>query len=360
MRTAWDEISKDRYFAAAILTAINAPLVVDRISAPERLWQGQVLVRMLVSGICGAQLQEIRGEKGNVDYMPHLIGHEGAGIVEAVGPGVTRVKAGDKVCCHWRKGAGIDAPPPSYGWENGTPKLVGAGQITTLCEKAVISENRLTPVPADTPDDLCALLGCGLSTALGTIESEARVKFGESVLIVGAGGLGANLIRCACMANAHPIVAMDINEHKAPMAYELGADLYVNVKSENWRKVLKAAGTERFDVVIDTSGDGIEDALPLLAPSGRFIMIGQPKPGRSVEMKCAAHMFEGEGKLLKATQGGGFRPSVDIPRYVNLWRAGLLKIDGIITKRFSLAHVNEALDLVRAGQASRVLIDMSL
>ena len=143
---------------AAILAEVNMPLLVENVRLPARVEYGQVWVRVLVSGICGAQLQEIAGLKGNVEHMPHLLGHEGCGIVEEVGLGVARVKPGDKVVCHWRKAAGIDAPFPWYGWD-GEGGVVGGGKVTTLSEKSVVSENRLTPVPADTPPELCALLG---------------------------------------------------------------------------------------------------------------------------------------------------------------------------------------------------------
>jgi len=351
---------------AAVLTEINSPLTVTDIAMPESLAYGQVAVKILASGICGAQLQEIRGEKGNAAFLPHLLGHEGCGIVESIAEGVTRIKPGDKVVLHWRKAAGIEAACPTYGWwkkpatgASGREMLkhpVGGGRVTTFSEYAVASENRLTPVPHDTPVELCALLGCGLSTALGTIESEAAVKFGESVLIVGAGGLGCNLIRCACMAKASPVVAVDVHASKKRVALSLGATHYVDSSKDDLSKI------GRFDVVIDTAGagDSMEKTLPLLNPSGRFIMVGQPGPGKAVSMTNARHMFEGEGKTIKATQGGGFRPEVDIPRYVRMWKAGVLNIDGIITARLPLRQINKGLDMVRAGKASRVLIDMTL
>lgn len=351
---------------AAVLTTLNAPLTVADLAMPESLAYGQVAVKILASGICGAQLQEIRGEKGNAGFLPHLLGHEGCGIVESVGEGVTRVKPHDKVVLHWRKAAGIEAAAASYGWwkkagADAAPRTmsrfpVGGGRVTTLSEQAVVSENRLTAVPQDTPVELCALLGCGLSTALGTIESEAAVKFGESILIVGAGGLGCNLIRCACMAKANPVVSMDIHAGKKKMALELGATRYVDSSKEELDKIGK------FDIIIDTAGAGesMEKTLPLLNPSGRFIMVGQPGPGKAVSITNARHMFEGEGKMIKATQGGGFRPELDIPRYVRMWKAGVLKIEGIITARLPLRQINKGLDMVRAGKASRVLIDMSL
>jgi S-(hydroxymethyl)glutathione dehydrogenase/alcohol dehydrogenase len=344
---------------AAILTKLNAPLTVDGVMLPEKLDYGQVLVKLRVSGICGAQLQEIAGHKGNAGLLPHLLGHEGSGVVDQVGPGVTRVKPGEQVVLHWRKAAGIEAAFPQYKWwqtrRGGTlapiPVAVGAGKVTTLSEFAVVSENRVTPVPAGTPDELCALLGCGLSTALGTIERDAAVKFGESVLIVGCGGLGANLIRAARLVGAH-VTVMDVHESKRELALGLGAPAFVNfleLKNSKHNKLF-------FDVIIDTSGAGMERTLPLLAPSGRYIMVGQPKPGATVKILNAAHLFAGEGKSIKATQGGGFRPELDIPRYIRLHAAGVLDIRGIVSERLPLKDINRALDLVRAGNASRVMI----
>ncbi len=342
---------------AAILTKLNSPLAVANICEPHDLAYGQVRVCVLASGICGAQLREIAGHVGNAAFLPHMLGHEGSGIVEAIGAGVARVKVGDKVVMHWRKAAGIEAAFPSYEWWQSPPKpctKVGGGKVTTLTEVAIVSENRVTPVPSDTPDDLCALLGCGLSTALGTIERDAAVRFGESVMIVGAGGLGANLIRCAKLARAHPIVAVDVHDDKEKGVLALGATRYINGYKTN--------PDGKYDVIIDTSGSvaGIETSLPLLNPSGRFIMVGQPKPGCAVRMLDAKHMFDGEGKTIKATQGGGFRPDIDIPRYLAMAKSGALDITGIVTHRMPLARVNEALDKVRSGAASRIIIDMSL
>lgn len=347
---------------SAVLEQLNSPLAIRDLYF-EALRYGQVLVKITTSGICGAQLQEIDGHKGNASFLPHLLGHEGCGWVQDVGVGVTNIKPGDKVILHWRKGAGIEAPNPSYhtNYSGNEPmRTIGAGKVTTFSEFAVVSENRVTRVDPDTPEELCALLGCSLSTALGTIESEARVKFGESVLIIGCGGLGVNLIRAAKMAQAYPIVVTDINLDKKETALAMGADMFIAdtfVGALNYPTPQLPNG---FDVVIDTSGHpvAIADAIPLLGPSGRMIMVGHPQPGQTVLMHDPDHMFGGEGKTIKATQGGGFRPHIDIPRYVRMWKAGLLKIDDIVTHRISLDEVNDGLDLVRAGHASRVMIKM--
>lgn len=342
---------------AAILENIDKPLVVGEVGLTD-LSFGQVLVKVLVSGICGAQLQEIAGNKNNSAYVPHLLGHEGAGIVEKMGPSVTKVKVGDKVVMHWRQGDGIEADFPSYTYKD---KIIKSGKVTTFSEYSIVSENRITAVPHDTPNELCALLGCGLSTALGTINDEAEVKFGESVMIIGAGGLGLNLVRAASLASAYPIISVDIYDKKRESAESLGANFFINCKTDSIKdKLFEKFGIKDIDVIIDTSGNkqSLEDTIPLLSGKGRYIMVGQPKPGENIEIKNAHHLFGGEGKMIKATQGGKFSPSKDIPRYVKLHKAGILKIDDIITHRMKLDQINEAIDLVRSGQAGRILIEM--
>ena len=325
---------------AALLTELNAPLTLADVE-PGPLAYGQVLVKVIASGICGAQLQEIRGEKGGP--LPHLLGHEGCGEVLETGQGVSRVKPGDRVVMHWRKAAGVESDFPRY--------LIGrqaitSGKVVTFAERAICSENRLTPVPADTPPELCALLGCGLSTALGTLEEEG-LRFGESVLLVGLGGLGLSLLAALELCTPARVCACDIHENKRRRAEIQGAD-FVNMTREEIKG--------EFDLVLDTAGDpaGMTAALDHLAPSGRYVMIGQPRPGAPVCINNARHLFDGEGKSIRATQGGGFRPDVDIPRYLRT--ADSISLHNLITHRFPLDRINEALDLVRAGEAGRVLI----
>lgn len=342
---------------AAVLEQLDAPLTVADVElGPVSI--GQVLVRVLVSGICGSQLQEIAGNKGNAKFLPHLLGHEGCGMVEQIGPGVTTVKPGDKVVMHWRKGDGVEADFPLYRFRN---KAMRGGKVTTFNQYAIVSENRITAVPADTPDDLCALLGCGLSTALGTIIDEAKVRPGESVLVVGLGGLGASLVRVARLIGASPVTAIDVHETKRSMAGALGADLFLNATTDDaYAKARELLGVREYDVIIETSGNvaSIEKTLPLLGSGGRFIMIGQPAPGASVTVTNALHLFGGEGKSVTATQGGRFSPTRDIPRYVRMAQAGRLRFDDLISHRTKLEDINDAIGLMRSGKANRVLIDL--
>ena len=181
-------------FNAAILVELKQPLVIEEIESPP-LRFGQVLVRILCSGICGAQINEIEGAKGPDKFLPHLLGHEATATVKEVGEGVTSVKPGDRVVCHWRKGAGLQAPTPAYKSKS-FPKI-NSGWVTTFSEYSIVSENRVTKVPSDFNPETGALLGCAVTTALGVINNNAKLAIGESIAVFGTGGVGLNIIQFA-------------------------------------------------------------------------------------------------------------------------------------------------------------------
>jgi Zn-dependent alcohol dehydrogenase len=333
---------------AAVLVEINAPLAVRDVKLTE-LKVGQVLVKVLVSGLCGAQLHEIRGHKGNAKFLPHLMGHEGCGVVEAIGDGVTTVKVGDKVVMHWRPGTGIEAPFPSYVLDG---KSMSSGKVTTLSEYSIVSENRLTSVPQDTPPELCAILGCALTTAMGIIDNEVDLKFGESVAVIGTGGVGLNLIQAATMKSACPVIAVDNNLSKAQMCLDIGASKFYTSIDEIEGKV---------DIVIDTTGipEVISQGISILSNTGRMILVGQPAPGKFVEVMNAVNLFNGIGQSIKATQGGKTNPQEDIPRYIRLHKEGLLDVSKLITHTFTLDQINEAFDLLKTGNAGRIMVKIN-
>jgi len=334
---------------AAVLEEINAPLGIKDVELTE-LKVGQVLVKILVSGLCGAQLHEIRGHKGNAKFLPHLMGHEGCGIVEEVGPGVTTVKVGDKVVMHWRPGTGIESPFPSYVLDG---KFMSSGKVTTLSEYSIVSENRVTTVPEDTPPELCAILGCALTTAMGIIDNEVDLKFGETVAVVGCGGVGLNLLQGAAMKSACPIYAVEKNFDKRNLCFTAGATTFVDDINSIEEKV---------DVIIDTTGipEVISACVSKLSSKGRMILVGQPAPGRGVEVMNAVNLFSGMGQIIKATQGGKTNPTEDIPRYVRMHKEGILDIESFVTHRFKLDQVNEAFDLLRSGNAGRIIIEIGV
>lgn len=339
---------------AAILVESHRPLVVEEIELPA-LGVGQVLVKVHVSGICGAQLGEIAAVKGPDKFLPHLLGHEGGGVVEDIGPGVTHVKAGDHVCLHWRKGNGIHAQPAKYNW-NG--KTVNSGWVTTFSERTVVSENRLTPIPQDTPFEIAALMGCAVTTALGLINNDAQLKIGQSIAVFGCGGVGLNVVQAAAMVSAHPIIGIDLYDTKLAFARRFGATHTLNSKTADLRaEIRRIVGPQGVDVAVENTGHVrlIELAYELTAPQGRTILVGVPRHDQDITIHSLPLHF---GKVLTGCEGGQSHPPLDIPRYLRLYRAGKLKLDELITHRFPLERINDALDTVRGGEAGRVVLTM--
>jgi S-(hydroxymethyl)glutathione dehydrogenase/alcohol dehydrogenase len=341
---------------AAILTELNAALAVADLQMPETLAFGQVLVKVHYSGICGAQINEIEGAKGPDRFLPHLLGHEGSATVLAVGPGVCSVKKGDRVVMHWRQGAGLQSETPTYRW-NGT--RVNAGWVTTFNDHAVVSENRVTPVPDDLDLRVATLFGCAVTTAMGVVNRDAAVQIGQSVVVFGVGGVGVNIVQSAAMVSAHPIVAVDIVASKLDWARRFGATHAFNSTTAGdlanaIRDVVGAAGA---DVVVDTTGRArvIELAYELTHADGKTILVGVPKKGDNISIYSLPLHFK---KVLRGSHGGSAEPHVDIPRYIRLLRAGRMSLDGLITHEFPLEQVNEAIATVRCGEAGRVLLRM--
>lgn len=342
---------------AAILVEQKQPLVIADIKLPDKLEYGQLLVQVRYSGICGSQIGEIDGVKGPDHYLPHLLGHEGGGIVLETGPGVTRVKKGDHVVMHWMKGAGIESPMPKYHWGNIT---VNAGWVTTFSNCSIVSENRVTPIPDDFDLRLAPLFGCAVTTAVGVVNNDAHIKIGHSVVVFGVGGVGLNIIQAADMVSAYPIIGVDLFDSKQDMATRFGASSYFNSKNiknidEEIRKIV---GDDGADIVIDTTGNTrvIEQAYELTRPDGKTILVGVPKKGNNVSIYTLPIHFK---KVLTGSHGGSAEPNIDIPRLIGLFQAGRLKLDGLITHEFSLDRINEAIDVFRTGEAGRVLVSMA-
>src|SRR5712691_12015363 len=234
---------------AAILTALRKPLVVAEIGLPDALDVGQVLVKIHYSGVCGSQLGEIDGVKGEDKYLPHLLGHEGSGTVLAIGPGVRHVGPGDKVVLHWRKGLGIESPTPAYTW-NGSK--VNAGWLTTFNEYSVVSENRLTRIPPDSDMEVAALFGCAVTTGFGVVQNNAKLRIGESVVVFGAGGVGLNIVQAAALVSAYPIIAVDLYDNRLELARSMGATHFLNAsRGDTPAQIRELVGPAGLDGLID-------------------------------------------------------------------------------------------------------------
>ena len=337
---------------AAILAKSREPLVVDEIELPEVLDVGQVLVKVLYTTICGAQLNEIAAAKGPDKFLPHLLGHEASAKVLEIGPGVSNIKPGDTVVLHWRPSLGIQCKPPSYKWRG---NALNAGWVTTFNDHAVISENRMTPIPADYDLKVAPLLGCAVTTAAGVINNDAKVKIGESVVVFGVGGVGLNVVQFAHLAGANPIIAIDLVDAKLDMARARGATHTLNAGTiKDVQAAIKdIVGSKGPDKVIETTGvkQVIEQAYELTHADGACVLVGVPSEKVSI-YTLPIHF----NKVLTGSHGGDAAPHIDIPRLIRLARAGRLSFDGIITHEYPLDEINAALDLVRSGNAGRVVL----
>ena len=339
---------------SAILTESKKPLVITDIDMPSSLEFGQVLVKIFYSGICGAQINEIDAVKGPDKFLPHLLGHEGSGIVEKIGEGVTTVKTGDHVVLHWRKSSGIESVTPKYLWKE---KKVNAGWVTTFNEKAIVSENRLTAIPPDFDMRIAPLFGCSVTSAFGVVNNDAKIKIGQSVLIFGVGGVGLNIVQATSMVSAYPIVGVDLHENKINMGKKFGLTHGLIADSNDLNnKIYNIIGSKGADISIETTGipKVIEQAYELTASDGKTILVGVPNDKISI-YSLPLH-FE---KILTGSHGGDAVPNIDIPRYIRLINQKKMTLENIITHEFNLKEINSAIDLLRSGKAGRIIIKMN-
>ena len=341
---------------AAILVEQRKPLVIDEIEMPQSLDVGQVLVKVHYSGICGSQLGEIDGAKGEDKFLPHLLGHEASGTVMETGPGVKHVKSGDKVVLHWRKGLGIEGAPPNYRWRGAK---LNAGWITTFNEYAIVAENRVTTIPTDSDLEVAALFGCAVTTGFGVIENNAKVRIGESVVVFGAGGVGLNIVQAANLVGAYPIVAVDLFDNRLDLAKSFGATHLINAKNQDSKsEIEKIIGVNNLDHFIDNTGQPtiIELGYQTTKPQGKVTLVGVPKKGNNINIYSLPLHF---GKKISGSQGGEAVPHDDIPRYHNLFNSGRIKLSELITEKINLENINVAISRMRSGEINgRVLIAM--
>ena len=324
---------------AAILVEQNKPLEIVDLEIPK-LGVGQVLVKINYAGICGAQVGEIRGNGGEDKFLPHLMGHEGAGVVVDVGAGV-KLKEGNRVVAHWREGSGIDADFPKYEWKE-DKSFVGGGKVTTFQEYSVISENRLTKIKDFIPLEIAATMGCSVTTAFGLINNEAKLKVGQSIMVIGCGGVGLNVVQAARMVGAGEIIAVDLVQGKLNKAFELGATRTSNFIDE-WKDI---------DIVVDTTGISVLVEQGWRATREKMILVGQPHQADTFTFRNARNSFY-QGKVMMDSQGGLTNPNVDIPRYLDMG-------DRIVTDStfYRLENVNEAIKDMGRGTVVKPMLEM--
>lgn len=344
-------------FRAAILERSREPLLIDMIVPAEGLKAGQVLVRIRYSGICGAQVNEINATKGPDKFLPHLLGHEGIGEILEVGPLVRTVAVGDTVVLHWMPGTGIQSDPANYTW-NG--KKLNAGWVTTLSEITIVSENRVTKFESGLDPRFAPLLGCAATTAAGVIGRDAGLRLGESVVVLGTGGVGLLVVEVARASGGFPVVGVDIVAERLDSARGMGATAAFNAVDEGdglETAIRQALGGGVPDVVVETTGNRrmIELGYRLVSGGGRCVLVGVPHHDEPAAIDTLPLHF---GAVLTGSKGGGTRPEVDIPRLANLAVDGVFRLQDLPITMLALDQVNDGIDAIRQGLPGRVVIDM--
>ena len=358
---------------AAVCYAFGQPLVVEEveIDPPQ---PGEVKVRLAATAICHSDVHLIRGDWGG--QLPVVAGHEAAGVVEEVGANVTLTKPGDPVvvsllrscgrCFYCMTGAphmceGVFALESERRLRNqrGEPLRQGI-DVAAFAEYAVVDQSQVVPVPADMPLDRAALLACGVITGLGAVVNTAHVAPGSSVVVIGTGGVGLNALQGAVLVGAHPIIAVDILDTKLAAARAFGALHTINAAQHDPVAAVKELTSGRgADYVFVTVGNplAVAQGLGMIRPAGTVVLVGLPAKKATVALPVFD--FVGNERKIIGSVMGSTRLSVDVPRLVDLYRHGRLKLDELITNRYPLEQINVAIEEMETGEVLRNVIIFS-
>lgn len=357
---------------AAVAHALNQPLVIEELElrAPEA---GEVLVEMKASGICHTDLSVL---EGNFPLsLPRILGHEGAGVVLACGAGVTSVKPGDHVILNTNPECGVCPTCRSdktnfcsqtlqakhsvspFRRHNGEP-LQRMSQGTSFATHTVLSENFVSPIPADVPFESACLVGCGVMTGIGAAMFNAKVEAGSSVVVWGMGSIGLNAVQGARLAGATRIIAIDMNPAKETAAQLFGATDFVHAGAVEGSIVahLQAMLGGPADYAFECVGNVnlIAAATEVVNPFwGVCVAVGVPPYMQEIKLPASTFFF---GRALKGTFIGNGKPRRDTPRIVQWYRDRKVLLDELVTHRISLEQINEGFDLMRRHEGIRCVI----
>ncbi len=353
---------------AAVCREFGKPLTIEQVRLKDP-GPGEVMVDLGACAICHSDITYLDGGWGGT--LPAVYGHEAAGRVSAVGPGVTRYAVGDTVLATLIRSCGHCAPCASgkpvmcgapYDRSNGPLALADGGvlehgmAVGGFAEKVVVDQSQLAAIPADMAMDVASLLSCGVITGVGAAVNAAKVRPGETVVVIGAGGVGLNAVQGARIAGAARIIALDMTEEKLAVARDFGATDGVLAGGEKpWREVAAIAG-RLADAVLVTVGSvrAYDEALRYMAPGGRLVMVGMTHSGQNANYEPVNIAALGQGMV--GSKMGDVVLARDIPWMVELYQQGRLKLDELISGRWKLDQINEAIANTRAGAARRNVI----
>ncbi|RBP12942.1 S-(hydroxymethyl)glutathione dehydrogenase/alcohol dehydrogenase/S-(hydroxymethyl)mycothiol dehydrogenase [Roseiarcus fermentans] len=355
---------------AAVCRAFAAPLSIETIEVADP-GPGEALIRTVACAICHSDIFYIDGAWGG--ELPAVFGHEAAGVVEAVGAGVTRLKPGDPVVvtlirnCGFCPACAVGAPvfceevfpldrqtPLTDRW--GKP-LVHGLRTGAFAERMVVDASQAVAIPDDMPLDVASLIACGVLTGLGAVVNTAQVEAGSSVVVIGCGGVGLNSVQGARLAGCDPVIAVDVAPAKLDVARAFGATHAIDARTENVEERVKAlTGGRKADWVFVTVGvrGAAEQAVGLMKRGGGTVLVGMPPSG--VHATIDPGWLAADGQKIFGSKMGSARPVVDVPKIVALYRDGRLKLDELISGRYPLERINDALASSRSGAAVRNVI----
>ena len=357
---------------AAVCRQFGEPLSIEtlRLDPPQG---SEVRVKVLASSICHSDIIYMDGGWGGA--LPAVFGHEVAGVVTDVGPAVpsTDLDEGDRVlvsllrscgrcaCCEagvptqCRAEYAIDSVPRLTDGE-GSPVRAGL-RVGGFAESVVVDASQVVKIPAQVMDEAACLISCGVMTGFGAAINTARVQVGDSVAVIGCGGVGLNCVQGAALAGALPLVAIDVAGDKLEQARAFGATETVDAAGEDAAaKALALTEGRGFDVVLTAVGSAraMERALPLLAPDGVLVVVGMPPDDERVALHATGLAHHGQ-RILGCKMGGA-RLRIDVPKLLRLYRSGRLKLDELISSRRPLDEINASVELSRRSRDLRHVI----
>jgi NDMA-dependent alcohol dehydrogenase len=363
---------------AAVLTGIDQPLEIRDDVEVESPRAGEVSIRMAASGVCHSDLSMQNGTM--MAPCPIVLGHEGAGVVEEIGEGVTNLSPGDHVVISWVPQCGecffcqrdqgylcevANTAIVTGGLLDGTTRFTSRGEPLrqmaasgTFAEETVIPAIGAVKIPQDFDLKLAALIGCGVLTGTGAALNTARIRKGDTVAVVGCGGVGLNVIQGARIAGARDIIAVDMNETKLQMAKDFGATASVNAaQADPVGQVMEMTGQRGADVSFEVIGlqETIDQTINMARRGGQAILVGVPRMDAMVQLPAFFGVVFQE-KTIKGCWYGSSNVQRDVPKLVDLYRKGDLKLDELISRTISLEQVNEAFDAMKTGEVARSVI----
>ena len=355
---------------AAVCRAFNEPLVIEELTleAPQA---GELVVDVKACAICHSDITYMDGGWGGA--LPALYGHEAAGVVSAVGPETPGVQVGDHVvvtliracgqCFYCSRGDRVmcEATLPLSTREpikdaSGAP-VAQMMNVGSFAEQVLVHYSQIAVMPKDVSFSVASLLGCGVITGVGAAINTTTIKPGESVVVIGTGGVGLNCIQGAALSGANPLIAVDVNDAKLEASKEFGATHGINSKTQDVAAEVKALTNGRMaDHVLVSVGVGpaIEQGIGLMGKGAETIIVGMPPSG--VTTTFDPSWIAADSQRIVGSKMGSAQTPADIPQLVGLYRGGRLKLDELVTKEYPLEEINEAIAAVKRGEALRNVV----